>query len=116
MARVDWCIVPSVWWETFALVISEAWMFRRPVIASNVGAPGERVRHEVDGLLFPVGDARALARTMRRACSEEGLWERLVEGIEAPAGREAMVEGFWGVYRAKELANQRSLATQKSNA
>ena len=53
MSRVDWCIVPSVWWETFALVISEAWMFRRPVIASNVGAPGERIRHEVDGLLFP---------------------------------------------------------------
>jgi glycosyltransferase involved in cell wall biosynthesis len=98
MARVDWCIVPSVWWETFALVISEAWMFRRPVIASNVGAPGERVRHEVDGLLFHVGDARSLARTMQRACAEEGLWERLVEGIEAPAGRETMMEKFAEVY------------------
>src|SRR4051812_6449791 len=99
MARVDWCIVPSVWWETFALVISEAWMFRRPVIASNVGALGERVRNEVDGMLFQVGDARSLARTMRRACTEEGLWERLVVGMKAPAGREAMVKGFWGVYR-----------------
>ena len=98
MARVDWCIVPSVWWETFALVISEAWMFRRPVIASNVGAPGERVRHGVDGLLFQVGDARALARTMRRACTEEGLWDRLVAGIEAPAEREVMVGRFCDVY------------------
>jgi glycosyltransferase involved in cell wall biosynthesis len=103
MSRVDWCIVPSVWWETFALVISEAWMFRRPVIASNVGAPGERVRHGVDGLLFQVGDARALARTMRRACTEEGLWDRLVAGIEAPPEREVMVGRFCDVYRAREL-------------
>ena len=77
-------------------------MFRRPVIASNVGAPGERVRHGVDGLLFPVGDARALARTMRRACTEEGLWDRLVEGIEVPPERAAMVEGFRGVYGMKK--------------
>ena len=43
MARVDWCIVPSVWWEIFGLVISEAWMFKRPVIASNVGGMKERI-------------------------------------------------------------------------
>lgn len=45
MARVDWCIVPSIWWEIFGLVISEAWMFGRPVICSNVGGmarAGER--------------------------------------------------------------------------
>ena len=46
MSRVDWCVVPSVWWEIFGLVISEAWMFKRPVIASNVGGPGERISHE----------------------------------------------------------------------
>ena len=98
MSRVDWCIVPSVWWESFGLVISEAWMFRRPMIASNVGGMEERIRHEVDGLLFHVGDARSLARTMRRACTEEGLWERLVEGTEVPPAREAMVDAFRDVY------------------
>ncbi len=55
---------------------------------------GERIRHEVDGLLFQVGDARALARTMRRACTEEGLWDRLVAGIEAPPERDVMVDRF----------------------
>ena len=43
MARVDWCIVPSIWWEIFGLVISEAWMFGKPVICSNVGGPAERI-------------------------------------------------------------------------
>ncbi len=98
MGRIDWCIVPSVWWEIFCLVISEAWAFRRPVIASNVGGPAERITHEVDGLLFDVGDARALARTMRRAFTEDGLWDRLVAGITPPASRNVMVDKFLAVY------------------
>ena len=60
MSRIDWCIVPSVWWEIFALVISEAWMFGKPVICSNVGAMAERVTNEVDGLHFEMGDPASL--------------------------------------------------------
>ncbi len=108
MGRIDWCIVPSVWWEIFCLVISEAWAFRRPVIASNVGGPAERITHEVDGLLFDVGDARALARTMRRAFTEDGLWDRLVAGITPPASRNVMVDKFMEVYGAA-LAKPASL-------
>src|SRR6185312_2785138 len=89
MARVDWTIVPSVWWEIFGLVISEAWMFGKPVICSNVGGPAERIRHEVDGLHFQMGDARALARTIRRACTEDGLWERLHAAVPEPPSRAA---------------------------
>jgi len=99
MARVDWCIVPSVWWEIFGLVISEAWMFKRPVIASNVGGLAERVSHEKDGLLFDVADAASLARTIRRACTEKGLWDRLVQCITPPATEETMVDQFLSVYR-----------------
>jgi glycosyltransferase involved in cell wall biosynthesis len=99
MARVDWCIVPSVWWEIFGLVISEAWMFRRPVIASNVGGPAERIRHGVDGLLFDVADAHSLARTMRRAATEDRLWEQLAEGIRPWAGTHEMTDGYMDVYR-----------------
>ena len=98
MARVDWCVVPSVWWEIFGLVISEAWMFKRPVIASNVGGPGERITHEKDGLLFDVADVSSLAQTIRRACAEEGLWQRLVKGITPPATADVMVSGFLSVY------------------
>jgi len=99
MARLDWVIVPSVWWEIFCLVISEAWMFRRPVIASNVGGPGERITHEKDGLLFEVADPSSLAQAMRRACSEEGLWKRLVEGITPPASADTMADGYLSIYR-----------------
>jgi len=99
MARVDYCVVPSVWWETFALVISEAWMFGRPVICSDIGAMRERVSDGIDGLHFAAGDARSLADAIRRAATEEGLWDRLHDGIVVPAGREAMVEGMLAAYR-----------------
>ena len=103
MARVDWVVVPSVWWEIFCLVISEAWSYGRPVIASNAGGPAERVSDGVDGLLFELGDARALADTMYRACTEEGLWETLAEGITPPPSRAEMVEGFLQVYAADRV-------------
>jgi glycosyltransferase involved in cell wall biosynthesis len=99
MSRVDWCIVPSVWYEAFALVISEAWMFGRPVICADVGAMAERVTHERDGLLFNLADARHLAETIKRACTEDGLWRRLAGRITPPPSRDAMVEGYLEVYR-----------------
>ena len=104
MARVDWCIVPSVWWEIFCLVISEAWNYGRPVIASNAGGPAERITDDVDGLLFELGDARALAETMRRACTEDGLWDRLAAGIRPIPDRTHMVRQFLDVYRDEKRA------------
>lgn len=98
MAGVDWVVVPSLWWEAFGLVISEAWMFGRPVICSNVGAMAERVRDGVDGMHFQVGSATALAAALRRACEERPLWNKLRAGIVAPPAREAMVEGFLEAY------------------
>lgn len=77
MGRVDWVLVPSIWWEVFALVLSEAYMFRRPPIVSNIGGAGERVRHDHDGLLFEAGDAYSLALTLHRCIIEDGLHGRL---------------------------------------
>jgi glycosyltransferase involved in cell wall biosynthesis len=102
MSRVDWVIVPSVWWEIFCLVISEAWMFGRPVICSNVGGPAERIEDEVSGLHFPVGDAQALAKTIKRACTEEGLWDRLAAALPTPPSRQAMLAGYREVYQLEE--------------
>ena len=102
MGRIDWCIVPSTWWEIFGLVISEAWMFGKPVICSNVGGPRERITHDVDGLHFEVGDARALAGAIRRACEEPGLWQRLHEALPEAPGRGSMVREFMDVYMSTE--------------
>ena len=77
-----------------ALVISEAWMFGKPVICSNVGAMADRVKDGIDGLHFEMGDPGALARTIKRAATEPGLWTRLASGVPKPPSRVDMVEGF----------------------
>jgi glycosyltransferase involved in cell wall biosynthesis len=98
MARVDWCIVPSIWWEIFGLVISEAWMFGKPVICSNVGGMAERVGDEVDGLHFEMGNPQALAQTIRRACTEDGLWQRLHAALPSPPSSAEMALGYRRLY------------------
>ena len=97
-ARWHWCIVPSIWEEAFGMVVSEAWMFRRPVLCSNVGGMAERVVDEVNGLHFQVGDPRALASVMRRACTEDQLWERLSAALPEPPSLTEMVSTFRSVY------------------
>lgn len=84
MAEVDWVVMPSIWWENAPLVIQEAFQHRRPLIVSNIGGMAEMVRDEIDGLHVQPGDPAALARAMRRAMAEAGLWQRLVHGIAAP--------------------------------
>jgi glycosyltransferase involved in cell wall biosynthesis len=104
MARTDWTIVPSIWWEIFGLVVSEAFMFKKPPIVSNLGGIGERVTHNINGLHFNVGDARSLMETMHRAVTEEGLHARLSAnslGVPAVAG---IVAEHLDVYSVKQLS------------
>lgn len=77
MGRIDWVIIPSVWWEIFALTLSEAYMFKKPPLVSNIGGVGERVRHDFDGLLFDIGDPVSLMETIHRCITEDGLHARL---------------------------------------
>lgn len=81
MKEIDWVVMPSIWWENAPLVIQEAFQHCRPVIASGIGGMAEMVRDGQDGLHARPGDPAALARTMQRAMTEDGLWQRLVDGI-----------------------------------
>jgi glycosyltransferase involved in cell wall biosynthesis len=86
MSRVDWVLVPSVWWENAPLVIQEAKACGRPVLASDIGGMAEAVDHGQDGLHVPAGDVQAWAETLRRCANDGELWERLAAGIVPPAG------------------------------
>ena len=84
IARADWVVVPSIWFENAPLVILEAFRHRRPVICGDTGGMAELVTDGVDGLHAPIGDPAGLAAVMRRAAEEPGLWERLVANIRLP--------------------------------
>lgn len=75
-------VVPSLWYETSSLIAQEAFAAGTPVVASDLGALSERVRHEVDGLKVPPGDAAALREALLRLADSPELLLRLRAGIQ----------------------------------
>lgn len=64
-ARIDVLVVPSIWFENSPLTIHEAFMFRKPVITSDIGGMAELVQDGVNGLHFKAGDAEDLRNKIR---------------------------------------------------
>lgn len=62
MRNAAYLIMPSIWYETFGLVIIEAFANGLPVIASNIGAMAEIVEDGYTGLLFEHGSVTDLAK------------------------------------------------------
>lgn len=60
MAEAIALIFPSIWHETFGMVIIEAFACGTPVIASAIGEAIHLVKHERNGLLFEAGNESAL--------------------------------------------------------
>lgn len=99
LAQVDVLIVPSLWYETFAFVISEAFAAGVPVIASALGPLKDRVTNEVDGFLVPPGDILAMRRAMQRFLDEPELWSQLRLGIRFPDSIEKHTRTIGEIYK-----------------
>jgi len=81
MCGVDWVVMPSVWPETFGLVISEAWDAKRPVLGARAGGITNRVIHGVNGLTFQPGSSTELAGLIAECINNQALWQRLSSGV-----------------------------------
>jgi phosphatidylinositol alpha-mannosyltransferase len=64
LARADLLVAPSLGGESFGMVLTEAFALGTPVVASDIAGYNDVVRNGVDGVLFPRGDATALAQTL----------------------------------------------------
>lgn len=84
LARVDWVVVPSIWWENSPMVIQEAFALGRPVICSNIGGMAEKVEHGVDGWHVEARSAREWSETLEYLSDNDDLWMQLYNGIKAP--------------------------------
>lgn len=61
MNRALAVVVPSIWYETFGMVVVEAFACGTPVIASRIGVLPYLVKEGETGLLFEAGNPRDLA-------------------------------------------------------
>lgn len=84
--------------EPFGLVILEAMLAGKPVVASAEGGPLEIVEPELTGLLVPPGDAEALGAALLRLFQDSGLRARM-----GAAGRARAEQRFSAKTMAREF-------------
>ncbi len=97
LAGCELLVLPSEW-EAFGIVLLEAAMCGRAVVATSVGGVPEVVRNGVTGLLVPYGDVKALSLAVtnllsspekrdamgaegRRLVMERHTWPRVVDRV-----------------------------------
>jgi glycosyltransferase involved in cell wall biosynthesis len=96
---LDVIVAPSVWYENSPNAILEAFVYRTPVVVSDLGGMAELVRDGENGLKFKPGDANDLARQLRRLLDEPGLLARLQAGIEPVKSLSQEMDELEGIYQ-----------------
>ncbi len=93
LAHADALVLGSRWPENAPLVILEARAAGCPVVAPDAGGIPEILEHGRDGLLYPPGDAPALARALREVLG----WP--AGRVRSPPGVDEVVGQIIDVYR-----------------
>jgi glycosyltransferase involved in cell wall biosynthesis len=71
MANAEFLIMPSTWYETFGLVVAEAFACGTPVLVSRIGSLDELVEDGVTGRKFTAGDPQDLANAVRLMLADQ---------------------------------------------
>ena len=100
-SNIDVLVVPSITYEGYGLVVQEAFASNTPVIASDIGALNEFVKHMKNGLLFRVGDANDLAEKMRTIAENPNLLYELKKGIPQIKSVKQYAKELEEIYREK---------------
>lgn len=102
LSSVDLSVVPSHR-ETFSLVTLESLACGRPVVAADCDGIAELCRRSEDAVLYPVGDASALAKALEEFCDNaserlRSAWSNS-EKIRSEFSLESMTEQYCELYR-----------------
>ncbi|PZN33941.1 MAG: hypothetical protein DIU71_03830 [Proteobacteria bacterium] len=73
-------IIASTGWDSLTMSSIEMQSSGLPLLLSNLPGLNEAIEDGVSGLLFPPGDALALANTIERLLDDPALRERLAQG------------------------------------
>jgi glycosyltransferase involved in cell wall biosynthesis len=96
LADSSWLLLPSLWYENAPVSIVEAAAYGLGVIGSNIGAIPEFIESGRTGVLFPPGDAEALALTMTRVAEAQHALPEMEANTKALSER----------YTVKRMADQ----------
>ncbi|PZO80069.1 MAG: group 1 glycosyl transferase [Mesorhizobium amorphae] len=94
LSKVDWVVVPSIWWENSPMVIQEAFVCGKPVICSDIGGMAEKVQHGVTGFHFEARNAISLAATLRSVAMDPSLLTKMHSNIRQPGTYAEVTEQY----------------------
>jgi glycosyltransferase involved in cell wall biosynthesis len=90
--------------EGFPVSLLEAWLAGVPAVCSAVGGIPAVLTNEVDGLLFPSGDASALVSALERVVNDPALRARLAAAGERVVCERYSLERMASEYEARYRA------------
>lgn len=102
----DILVVPSLWPENSPFVIQEAFLARKPVIASRIGGIPELITEGVNGLLFNPADPNDLHEKIQYLIENPGIIEKFRENTPMLKNIEDNAKDMENIYN--NLVNNRS--------
>ena len=105
LAGIDILVMPSICPEASGLSISEAFVNKVPVIATDIGGIPEIVHDGRNGLLLERGDILDLKQKMERVINEPGLIQKFRENIPRVRSMNEECDELLGIY--KKLLRQK---------
>ncbi len=100
--RIDLICILPIWAETFCYTLSEAWLCKIPVLVTNIGAVGQRVRETGAGILVEKdASPEEILRPIEELVDHPESYERLKEKTLAVQVRSVaeMLEDYRDLYR-----------------
>ncbi len=100
LSQVDVVAVPSLWRETYSLIVHEAFAAGVPVLASRVGALAGAVIDGTNGVLLAPGDVQAWREGIRHLTEQRDLITSLRANVRPPLTLAEHADQVELVYRA----------------
>ena len=94
-------LLPSIWPETYSHTLTESWAAGIPVLASNLGAPAERIRRRGGGWLLDPASPAAWKDCLERVIAAPWEWSAKAKEIQVMPSRTAtaMAAEYQALYR-----------------
>lgn len=112
IAEASLLVLPSEWFETFGLVVVEAFAFGTPAAVSNIGPLPSIVKHGESGVVFEAANPESLLNIVRAAWQSPGVLERLGQGarqaFEVLYNEDANYQTLMHIYEQAIAQNKKS--------
>jgi len=99
LAQLDVLVIPSIWPETYGMVMDEAQAMGVIPLASRIGAL-QRIRHGIDGLLFTPGEVDELSQALLDLINHPAKLDEMRRNLQPGPTIQEQAERLINIYTA----------------